>query len=109
MIMRIQHFRLYINGSANGLSGDMKWFVVDTHQVGIMPSIRLFTNGILEFVMMVDHLIQTLVQFASWTENKTIFLQTRAYNGVQHHQEDFIIPIIIMVGVVINLINLMLK
>ena len=57
-------------------------------------SIRMFTNGILEFVMMVDHLIQTL-------ELCQHGLKTKLYHFKQEHivpahitMEDFIMDTI---------------
>ena len=85
----IQHFRLYINGSANGLSGNTEvvygrytsngWYA--EHQTTYKWYFRIRNDG--------GSFDTNTGAMPAWTENKTISLQTRAYSTNQHHQGRF--------------------
>ena len=85
----IHHFRLYINGSANGLSGLTEVvygrFVTNgyygEHQTIYKWYFRIRNDG--------GSFDTNTGAMPAWTENKTISLQTRAYNTNQHHMGRF--------------------
>ena len=76
----IQHFRLYINGSANGLSGNTEVVYGRTTTNGYYPEHQTVYKWYFRIRNDGGSFDTNTGAMPAWTENKTISLQTRAYN-----------------------------
>ena len=85
----IQHFRLYINGSADGLSGLTEVVYGRTTTNGYYPEHQTVYKWYFRIRNDGGSFDTNTGAMPAWTENKTISLQTRAYSTNQHHQGRF--------------------
>lgn len=81
----IHHFRLYINGSANGLSGLTEVVYARATTNGLYPEYQNIIKWYFRIRNDGGSFDTNTGAMPAWTENKTISIQHRAYNSSSHH------------------------